>query len=626
MGRWGFAGGLAQFDSRCNLGADHFGIDACKTISTVDACNYHPQVSATFGASCAKARGRRGCLVEQYSVPLDPRLPSPAGQWDLTPAMLRAQVIRHLLFGARQFVFHGFCHTDGSDTDARLLSNPRFDFPPGINFEPWFSFHDAISTETARLSAFMQNGQADVRIAVLYPLRTYWAEGPDHPFAAESAFWHRWLSRQGIAFDIIDECQLPDNGQVSDGDIGVLHNYRALILPGAGVVENSGFADLLAAYLQTGGLLLASGPLPAASQQKGADPELKARLAALVAGRPNAAHFPALADRPAAQKRMAALLKRHITPLVQIDADRDTGPPLWSWSAKDGNTWNIALFNDNPRPRAATIRIAEPRLQPEFWDPASGDRWVWPRFAWRAAVTEVFARLEPNQLGCWHLTAADDDPGPRIQSVRGPVRCGGGTRSGRALALEFPTAGKVELDLISHRRPVVSGGRVRTDIVSGNTEQWHLVFQVPPLPPVIRLDRGWQLAQAPGTADRPVDGLNGWQDVWPTFCGTGRYECRFDLDPGALDYRWHLVIRDLAAAVSVYLNTACIGRCGWPPYRLRLPADRLQSSGNRLVLAIANTAGNRYYANTPYAPVAPRPAGLLSAPILAPSLAAGLSG
>lgn len=72
------------------------------------------------------------------------------------PETMRAQAIRLHCLGTRQFLWHGVYQTDGRDDDPTPFSNPRFDFGPGINFEPWWSYHDLFAEETARISAFIE--------------------------------------------------------------------------------------------------------------------------------------------------------------------------------------------------------------------------------------------------------------------------------------------------------------------------------------------------------------------------------------------------------------------------------------------------------------------------------------
>ncbi|MGO7969303.1 hypothetical protein ACC720_39420, partial [Rhizobium ruizarguesonis] len=56
---------------------------------------------------------------------------------------------------------------DGRDDDTTPFSNPRFDFGPGINFEPWWSYQDLFAEEKARISAFIEGATPRTPVAIL---------------------------------------------------------------------------------------------------------------------------------------------------------------------------------------------------------------------------------------------------------------------------------------------------------------------------------------------------------------------------------------------------------------------------------------------------------------------------
>ena len=622
VGCWGFVGGLPEIDSRCNFGADYFSIDAYKTLSTVDACNYHPQLSARFGASTARAHGRKGCIIEQYTVPIDPEMPAPAGQWGLTLDELRSQAIRHLFFGARQFLFHGFYQTDGADNNFTLMRNPRFDFPPGINFEPWFRFHADFSHEIARLSAFLESGETLANVAVLYPLRTYWDAGPQHPFAIESAFWNRWLSEHGYAFDIVDESQLLDIGDGPGDPAGFLRNYRILILPGVSVVQNRRFADVLENYLTAGGFVIASGLLPIASHEKGQDAELRDHILSFIANYPSAFYFFSLNDSPPAEQKLAELLKQKISRPVRFRYSGDTSQPLWTWVGKDGDEWKIAIFNDSLKRCQTTISIAETKLIPQLWDPTTGTKKKWSCFAWQDKETDIFLYIEPKGLRCFSLLKTKNEFVPRIEGIFGDVEnCQIYYDDGLGLsaAIKFHSAEKVKLEVYSPKKPTIQNALFEKQIIPLSKNLWRLVFQIPPLPLPIRLDKEWSFRLAEEPHPKPINIDEGWEKAYPAYSGTGYYGCEFNLTKDDLAYQWDLIFKDIVSTVTVFLNGSCIGKRGWPPYRLELPGSHLKKTENRLMLEISNTAGNAYYYNTPYAGSSPQPAGLLGEPILKPA-------
>ena len=220
---WDPTGTIVADDPRTNFGLDYFGIDAWRDVTGVDARNAMPQLSAKFGDSVARSHGRSGCIVEQYFGRVVPGSHFAAGWWELTLGQLRSQTMRHHILGMRQLLMHAFWLTDGDESD-RMLVNPRFDFAPGVNFEPWFAAHRALADESARVSVFLDGMRPLDHVAVLYPLRTAWMGGPSHEFGRHTAFWTEHLAREGIDYALIDgwEMLLP----ATEDSVEVLVNGR----------------------------------------------------------------------------------------------------------------------------------------------------------------------------------------------------------------------------------------------------------------------------------------------------------------------------------------------------------------------------------------------------------------
>lgn len=173
---WDFSSKIITDDARCNFAMDYFAIDAFRDITAVDSRNCEPQLAAKLGDSVARAHGRSGCIIEQYFARVIPGTHFAAGQWEVRLHDLRLQAIRHHLLGARQFLMHAFWLTDGSPQEE-VFRNARFDFGPGINFQPWYSHHAAFAQDSGRLSQFLDIGQPYCDVALFYPLRTAWFEG-----------------------------------------------------------------------------------------------------------------------------------------------------------------------------------------------------------------------------------------------------------------------------------------------------------------------------------------------------------------------------------------------------------------------------------------------------------------
>ncbi|MCE5207283.1 MAG: hypothetical protein LLG42_03120 [Chloroflexi bacterium] len=625
VGGWGFADGLQGIDVRVNLGADYFAIDEIKDISSVDACNYHPQISARFGASMARAHGRKGCMVEQYSVPVGRDYPAPAGQWHLTLAELRSQAIRHLLSGASTFLFHAFYQTSGSGYDAEPMRNPRFDFPPGINFEPWFHFHPRFAEELAGLNFFLEEVQPQPCIALLYPLRSFWHDGPSGSFNAESAFWNRWLSEHGFEYDIIDE------GQVNAAELAQ-KGYRLLILPGVSVVRNEQFSCEVERFVENGGWLAASGKLPLATQEKGLDPALEQQFREWMESSPRTIYFAGSREEGYAKG------DESLPAWMATLQDGITVQPLDGLSmtlvTRQGNTESgpaIALFNDADEERHVRLIVPQSEgvnLLPERWVPARGELQKWTYFEHTDGGLQTDLRLKPHEPACFRFKreAREDvrEAGtelPHLCRLDGNaiVETAGLDENNRLqITLMCNQKGPLRLLVRSPEPPRTSAASFIKEIHRLGRDQWQIDLDIPHLPQPIVLREGWALRVPHEYKEKPADMQRGWEKDHPFYSGSGYYSVSFHLDQDALNYGWELQCPAVHTALSVYLNQVWVGACGWHPYHLLLPDNALKPAYNQLQIAVWNTAGNSFYRDTPYQRSSPFPSGLDEAPELHP--------
>lgn len=205
VGAWPLSGTFSDWDLRVNFGLDYFGVDSYRDITAVDAEGSDFQLSAKLGDSVARSNGRRGVILEQYFGD-HPSGDEFSGHWGLTPEELRRAVLVNHLLGMRQMIFHAFYQTDGRDDDPSVLSNPRFDFAPGINFEPWFAEHHSdIAIESGRLSHFLDGAEPDFPVAVFYPLSELRAGGLNSPIGDRFGWWCERLFRAGVGYLIVPE-------------------------------------------------------------------------------------------------------------------------------------------------------------------------------------------------------------------------------------------------------------------------------------------------------------------------------------------------------------------------------------------------------------------------------------
>jgi hypothetical protein len=148
-----------------------------------------------------------------------------------------------------------------------MFSNPRFDFPPGENFEPWFGEHHRdFAIESGRLSEFMDGAEPTCDVAVLYPLRTVWSEGQTAPHAAENGRWLELLAEHGYGYHLVDERDL-ETAVVRDGRLWFgSRGYRAIVLAGVRTLRSKATVDRLQAASAAGVVVVSSGETVAAYQ------------------------------------------------------------------------------------------------------------------------------------------------------------------------------------------------------------------------------------------------------------------------------------------------------------------------------------------------------------------------
>lgn len=223
-------GGFSSIDPRVALAADFFGTDLWRGETSVDANNLAPQLAPLLGDSIARASGRKGCWTELYlTSERSPRRAS--GQWELTPDALRRQLLRLHLLGASRIVLHAL-YASAGEASEELMTNMRFDFPPGYNLQPWWPVFEELSQETAALADFLEAAPPPPQIALFYPYETALREGPRHEHAMAFGAWFEALLNAGHRPLICDEA-----GLASLLETGSLYGSRIVALAFPGKVE-----------------------------------------------------------------------------------------------------------------------------------------------------------------------------------------------------------------------------------------------------------------------------------------------------------------------------------------------------------------------------------------------------
>lgn len=352
---WDFASKIITEDNRCNFAMDYFALDGWRDITAVDSRNNDPQMAAKVGDSVARSHGRKGCIVEQYYARVLPGTHFAAGQWELSLHEYRKQAFRHHLLGAKQFLIHAFWLTDGNADDS-VLNNPRFDFAPGINFQPWYPFHASFARESGRLSEFLDFGDPYIDIGIIYPKRTFWHYGIDGEEGATGARWAQRLSMEGYEYFFIDEDNLL---QAQDSLINGEY-YPALLLTDMKVVRSIDTLLRLESFVCAGGRLLIAGNHMTHSEASGFEPGLGERLTKFINKHERCCVI---------QDTLPADLK---TTRPYIGFAPQNGQ-VWTRITHDDTTEYFTLFNDSDAPLHAWLHF--PALSGRLceWQIATGD-------------------------------------------------------------------------------------------------------------------------------------------------------------------------------------------------------------------------------------------------------------
>ncbi|WP_436103162.1 carbohydrate-binding protein [Pararhizobium sp. LjRoot238] len=381
---WSLSGGFTSIDPRVAPATDFFGIDRFRHETAVDSNNFVAQLAPKLGDSVARSNGRSRCVVETYASAT--RTPvRAAGQWELTLETMRAQAIRLHCLGTRQFLWHGVYQTDGHDSDPTPFANPRFDYGPGINFEPWWAYHHLFAEESARISAFIEPATPHARVAILYPLHTAWAEGPRNSHATHIGAWCEHLLALGCDFMLVDEGDL-STASIDGRTIGLVGlAFDAVVMPSATVLNSTDTLHKLADFRAAGGMIWMSGngvKSVCNGTFDGSD-EL---------GTVHLRDLPARSD-------IAELVAR--LPLVGPQIVAPAGQFLWRWVGRDADGWwRVVLFNDGMQSLECSITQGD-GFDCEVWSATDGADGPIGAFG-RLAVG-----LEPQQAKCLRLREAD---------------------------------------------------------------------------------------------------------------------------------------------------------------------------------------------------------------------------
>jgi hypothetical protein len=290
-----------------------------------------------------------------------------------TPLDVKAEADRHFLQGINQLIGHGWPYT------AEGVEYPGWRFyAAGVFNEknPWWIVMPDMSRYLQRLSFLLRQGRPANDVAIYLPNDDAWARFTNGNVSLIDALRERLgpnliprVLEAGYNFDFFDDDSFKQAGGVENGALILGENqYKVVILPSVERIRPETLQKL-EAFARGGGVLLATRRTPFEApgfQATAADHQKVAELSRrLFAGAAAAGHF--VADE---NEQLNNVLTRLLNPDVQLSP---AAPEIGFIHRRSSETEIYFLANtDNaPHKTMAAFRVAG--LEPEWWDPLTGD-------------------------------------------------------------------------------------------------------------------------------------------------------------------------------------------------------------------------------------------------------------
>ncbi len=520
---------------------------------------------------------------------------------------MRSQGIRHSFFGASQFIFHAYYQTDGKSGDLTLYCNPRFDFAPGLNYEPWFKQYPLFAAENQALTNLIQNSDPQPRIAVLFPLLTWWAEELGHAFSSESGYWFRFLLENNYSFDLISQEQF-DSACVEQGCLRIgKETYQTLIFPAVTVLTSIDAVEKITQFTASGGNFIASAELPYITREEGRDDKLRFIFNELIKASDHAAFIQHLPE----DEELKRILLQIGTGTIKLRGSKNQR--VWGWQGKRGENTLFLCFNDSPEPDRITLSVDGFSGQPYLLDilHSSESPWLW--YEPTAKGLDIHFDAEAGALFGFVLKNESQKPAHLVETD-GKVRRIEVTQSGRSeFTIEMDPGKRMTSLVVSPYKPVVDLPNVFIEPVQ-SSDKWKVTAEaIQPAQPLDLTD--WTL-EVPDRNYRSTIKLDqGWeQQGLPDFAGEGVYRCIFNISKLEAERTAVLSLPRVETTAEAWLNGHRLGELGWPPYHWQIPTGWLSLGRNELEIKVSNTSANYYYAGTPFQPEGKTPSGLIGNP------------
>jgi hypothetical protein len=488
----------------------------------------------------------------------------PQEEWHQYPGSMKAQGDWALCTGVNRFVFHRYQHQPRLDQWPGMTMGPY-----GIHWErtqTWWDMVPAYHLYLTRCQQMLRRGLPVADILYLAP------EGAPHVFRPpSSAILGDPPDRRGYNFDGCDPDALLRRASVTNGRIVLPDgmSYQVLVMPRFETMT-PGLLRKIRDLVKAGVTVVGRPPKrsPSLADYPRCDQQVQQFAAELWGeGRPadernvgkGRVIYDAGTSQSAAINPLAAAKLRDIYADYDMTArvlsrmgvlpDFEADGVRYTHRRENGMDWYfIANLGAQKRTTICCFRVRG--VQPEWWDPLSGERRELPEYEAKDGRTAVPVRLEPFESG-----------------------------------------------FVVFRNPAVKRSTFQKNFPEFKT--------------IVKLSAPWKVAFDPkwgGPATLIMANLEDWSKRAEAgtryYSGKAVYHTTFDVGDAALHHpgvRWSLSLGNVKNLASVKLNGRDLGVVWCPPWRVAIPPAALLARNNFLEITVANLWINRLIGDSPLA-------------------------
>ena len=216
-------------------------------------CDKRELTTAKQAQSVSRQMGAPGVLSELYGVT----------RWDFDFRGHKMQGDWQAALGVTVRVPHLYW--------ASMKGQAKRDYPASIGHQsPWYKQYSLIEDHFSRVNTVMTRGKADVRVAMIHPIESFWLYyGPNDRSAMtlrerDNIFCDttRTLICGGIDFDFVCEALLPSQYKKTESEFSVGEmTYDVVIVPSLSTIRRTTL-DALKNFRKAGGEVIFMGSIP----------------------------------------------------------------------------------------------------------------------------------------------------------------------------------------------------------------------------------------------------------------------------------------------------------------------------------------------------------------------------